>query len=130
MDFRILGSTEVRDGNRRVQLPAGRGRSLLALLILHAGEPVSAERIIDELWGEDPPQTAGTVVQGLVSRLRRALGVGRPKRGRSQVLATVGRGYCLAIDPQAVDANRFKRLLDRARDAVPQEGAATLAEAL
>src|SRR5438477_405028 len=52
MDFRILGSTEVLDGTRRVELPAGRGRALLALLILHAGEPVAAERIIDELWGE------------------------------------------------------------------------------
>ena len=71
MDFRILGSTEVLDRTRRVELPAGRGRALLALLILNAGEPVAAERIVDELWGEDPPRTAGTVVQGLVSGLRR-----------------------------------------------------------
>ena len=83
MDFRILGSTEVLDGTRQVALPTGRGRSLLALLILHAGEPVAAERIIDELWGEDPPRTAGTVVQGLMSRLRRADGrYGDPPRYR------------------------------------------------
>jgi hypothetical protein len=70
MEFRILGPTEVLDGGRRVPLPSGRGRALLALLVLHAGEPVSADRLIDELWGEGPPQTARTVVHGLVSRLR------------------------------------------------------------
>ena len=73
MEFRILGPTEVLDGGRRLPLPSGRGRALLALLALHAGEPISADRLIDELWGEDPPPTARTVVQNLVSRLRRVL---------------------------------------------------------
>jgi DNA-binding SARP family transcriptional activator len=73
VEFRILGSMEILDRGRRVQLPSGRGRSLLALLTLHAGEPVAAERLIDELWGADPPATAATVVQGLVSRLRKVL---------------------------------------------------------
>jgi DNA-binding SARP family transcriptional activator len=130
MDFSILGSTEVLDGSRRVELPTGRGRSLLALLILHAGEPVAAERIIDELWGEEPPRTAGTVVQGLVSRLRRTLEPGRAKGGPSELLKTVETGYCLAVQPESVDANRFKRLLDRARDAPPEERSAMLADAL
>src|SRR5436190_19260106 len=107
MDFRILGQTEVLDGARRLELPGGRGRALLALLILHAGEPVAAERIVDELWGEDPPRTAVTVVQGLVSRLRRTLEPGRPKGEPPAVLQTLGAGYRLAIDPDAVDANRF-----------------------
>ena len=117
MDFRILGSTEVLDGTRRVELPAGRGRALLALLILHAGEPVAADRIVDELWGEDPPRTADTVVQGLVSRLRRAFEPGRGRGGHSEPLQTVGNGYRLAVDPESVDADRFKRLLDEASDA-------------
>jgi DNA-binding SARP family transcriptional activator len=130
MYFRILGSTEVVDGSRRVELPTGRGRSLLALLILHAGQPVGADRIIDELWGEDPPRTAGTVVQGLVSRLRRALEPLRARGGPAELIKTVGSGYCLAIDPEAVDANRFKRLLDQARGATPEARSATLAEAL
>jgi DNA-binding SARP family transcriptional activator len=73
MEFRILGSMEVLDGARPLALPAGRGRALLALLVLHAGEAVSAERLIDELWGEHPPATASTVVQGHVSRLRQVL---------------------------------------------------------
>src|ERR671915_11587 len=68
-----LGPTEVLVGGRRLPLPSGRGRAVLALLALHAGEPISADRLIDELWGEDPPPTARTAVQGLVSRLRRVL---------------------------------------------------------
>ena len=55
MEFRILGPTEVLDGGRWVLLPSGRGRALLAVLALHAGDPVSADRLIDELWGENPP---------------------------------------------------------------------------
>src|SRR6266568_3010552 len=124
MDFRILGSTEVLDGTRRIELPAGRGRALLALLILHAGEPVAAERIVDELWGEDPPRTAGTVVQELVSRLRRAFPPGRAKGSPTELLQTVGKGYRLAADPESIDANRFKRFLDEARRASPWERSA------
>src|SRR5947209_5543505 len=130
MDFRILGSTEVLDRTRRVELPAGRGRALLALLILNAGEPVAAERIVDELWGEDPPRTAGTVVQGLVSRLRRAFHPGRAKGSPSELLQTVGKGYRLALDPESIDANRFKQLLDDARGASPEERSAKLSDAL
>src|SRR5712691_1227465 len=130
MDFRILGSTEVLDGTRRVELPAGRGRALLALLILHAGEPVAAERVVDELWGEDPPRTAGTVVQGLVSRLRRALEPGRAKGGPSELLQTVEGGYRLAVEPEAIDAGRFKRLLDEVRDADTEARSAKLSAAL
>ena len=130
MNFGILGATEVRDEARRVELPTGRARSLLALLILHVGEPVAAERIIDELWGEDPPRTAGTVVQGLISRLRRSLEPGRAKAGPSAILKTAGTGYCLAIAPESVDANRFKGLLDRARGATLEERPEILADAL
>jgi len=130
MEFRILGSMEVLDGIRRVDLPAGRGRALLALLVLHAGEAVSAERLIDELWGEHPPTTAGTVIQGLVSRLRKELEPGRGKVDPPAVLQTVGGGYRLAIEPDAVDADRFKRLLDESRGAALELRAAMLADAL
>jgi DNA-binding SARP family transcriptional activator len=130
MEFRILGSLEVLDGARRVELPSGRGRSLLTLLTIHAGEPVSADRLIDELWGEAPPATASTVVQGLVSRLRKALEPERAKGMPGQVLETRGTAYCLAVDPDAVDANRFKRLLDDARRAPPEIRSAKLGAAL
>jgi DNA-binding SARP family transcriptional activator len=130
MEFRILGPMEVLDGTRRVALPAGRGRALLALLVLHAGDEVPAERLIDELWGEHPPATAGTVVQGLVSRLRRALEPARAKGEEATVLQTIGNGYRLAVDRGAVDADRFKHLLDAARGAMPGVRSALLAEAL
>jgi DNA-binding SARP family transcriptional activator/tetratricopeptide (TPR) repeat protein len=130
MEFRILGSMEVLDGARRIQLPAGRGRALLALLVLHAGEAVASERLIDELWGEHPPATAATVVQGLVSRLRKQLEPGRGRREAPTILQTVGSGYRLAIDPEDVDADRFKRLLDEARAAALELRSVKLADAL
>jgi DNA-binding SARP family transcriptional activator len=130
MEFGILGATVVRDRARLIALPAGRARALLALLILHVGEPVAAERIIDELWGEDAPPTAGTVVQGLISRLRRSLEPARARGGPSSILKTVGSGYCLAMAPESVDANRFKSLLDHARTASAEERSRILADAL
>jgi DNA-binding SARP family transcriptional activator len=130
MEFRILGSMEVLDEARPLALPAGRGRALLALLVLHAGEAISAERLIDELWGEHPPATASTVVQGHVSRLRQVLEPGRDKGEPSMLLRTVATGYLLAIEPDAVDANRFKRLLDQARGATLTVRSAMLADAL
>lgn len=130
MEFRILGPTEVLDGGRRVPLPVGRGRALLALLLLHAGEPVPADRLIDELWGEGPPPTARTVVHGLVSRLRRVLEPGRTKAWPGGLLQTSGSGYRLAIEPHAVDAHRFKRLIDEARGAPAEVRAAKLSAAL
>jgi DNA-binding SARP family transcriptional activator len=99
------------------------------LLVLHAGEPVSADRLIDELWGERPPPTARTVVHGLVSRLRRVLEPGRAK-ARPGLLQTSGSGYRFAIEPHAVDAHRFKRLIDESRGAPAEVRAAKLSAAL
>src|SRR5918992_374318 len=130
MEFRILGPTEVQDGGRRIPLPVGRGRALLALLMLHAGEPVSADRLIDELWGESPPPTARTVVHGLVSRLRVLLEPGRDKAQSSALLQTSGSGYRLAIESDAVGAHRFQRLIDEARDSPADVRMAKLAAAL
>ena len=130
MEFRILGPTEVLDGGRRLPLPSGRGRALLALLALHAGEPISADRLIDELWGEEPPPTARTVVQNLVSRLRRVLEPDKAPARPTARLETVGGGYRLAIEAQAVDAHRFKRLIDEAREAPVARQATMLSAAL
>ena len=85
LEFRILGPLEVlRDG---VALPlAGRNqRALLALLLLHARETLSTERLVDHLWGEHPPRTATTSLQNAVSQLRKLLGPG--------VLSTRASGY-------------------------------------
>jgi DNA-binding SARP family transcriptional activator/class 3 adenylate cyclase len=130
VEFRILGPLEVLDVGRPVALPGGRGRALLALLILHAGEVVSADRLIDELWGESPPPTATTALQGLVSTLRKRLQPARVGGEAGAVLRTVPPGYVLATDPAGVDANLFRRLLEEASGATAAERSARLRQAL
>jgi DNA-binding SARP family transcriptional activator len=77
MDFRILGSLELLDHERVVDVGRGKQKSVLALLLLHANEVVPSDRLIDELWPDEPPPTAAKIVQVHVSRLRKALdGVG------------------------------------------------------
>ena len=70
MEFRILGPLEALDEGRDVALAGSKRRALLALLLVHANETVSIERLIDELWGESPPATAAKTLQAHVSRLR------------------------------------------------------------
>ena len=82
MEFRILGSLEVRADGGLVAVRGAKPRGLLAVLLLHANEPVSAERLALALWGEDAPAGAVKTIQVHVSRLRRAL-------GDPDVLATV-----------------------------------------
>lgn len=115
MEFRLLGGMEVQGAGGPVELPSGRGRALLAILALHAGEPVAAERLIDELWRGEPPATAATVVHGLVSRLRRALSSSAEDGART--LETVGKGYRLAVEAESVDVIRFELLVAKARGA-------------
>lgn len=111
MDFRLLGPLEVFDGARAVAIGGGKRRSLLALLLLHGNEVVSADRLIDELWGEHPPPTAAKGLQVYVSQLRRELA---PKDSASNghVLVTRSNGYLLQVGPDDVDIQRFERSLD------------------
>ena len=74
MDFRILGPLEAVADGRVVALDAAKPRALLAILLLHAGEPVSRDRLIEDLWDGRPPATAAKVLQTYVSQLRKALG--------------------------------------------------------
>ena len=102
-EFRVLGPFEVLERGRRLALGGARQRALLVVLLLHRGEVVSTDRLIDELWGERPPVTATKAVQVYVSHLRKALGPG--------VLETHGRGYQLAVSPARVDVDRFEALV-------------------
>ena len=79
MDYRILGPLEVAEADRLVVLGGADQRSLLALLLLHANEVVSSERLIDELWGESPLRPRTRRVQVYVSQLRKALRNGEPE---------------------------------------------------
>ena len=112
MDFRILGPLEALDEGRDVALAGSKRRALLALLLVHANETVSIERLIDELWGESPPATAARTVQAHVSRLRKALAAGNDADG---LIVTRERGYQLRLDPERLDALRFERLLTEGR---------------
>jgi len=74
MEFRVLGPMEVLDDARRLELGGPKQRSLLAALLVHANEVVSAERLIDALWEEQPPETAHAALLVHVSQLRKVLG--------------------------------------------------------
>ncbi len=110
LDFRILGPFEVVDGDRPVALGGRQQRALLAALVLRHGEPVSSDRLTDELWNGRPPPTATKIVQGYVSHLRKKLG--------DDVLLTRGGGYQFAAAPEQIDAWRFARLAADGRRAL------------
>ena len=102
MEFRILGPLEVVDDGRPVPLDRRRLRALLAFLLLHANEPLSSDRLIDEVWGPDPPKTAGASLQNYISRLRKAIG--------AEAIVSQASGYVLRVDPERFDLARFERL--------------------
>ena len=143
MDYRILGPLEVRDGSRPLALGGERQRAVLAILVLHRNEVVSADRLIDELWGESPPPGARQTVRAYVSKLRRAMaanGASPAVGGDSErepgdgVLLTRGHGYVLEVLPGELDLDRFAEAAERGRDALatgrPADAARLLRESL
>jgi DNA-binding SARP family transcriptional activator len=120
--FRILGPLEVVERDVVQPLGGAKQRAVLAILIVHRGELISAERLADELWGESAPATAVKTLQGYVSRLRKALG--------EDVMRTRGRGYVLTLPFGQLDADEFERLARDGRDALAAGDAAGAAERL
>jgi eukaryotic-like serine/threonine-protein kinase len=114
MDFCILGPLEVLAGGRSVALGGVKQRALLALLVIHAGETLSTDRLIDELWGEHPPAAAAKTVQVHISRLRKALELSGAEAG-SEMIVTREPGYELRVEPERIDAHRFDRLIIEGR---------------
>jgi DNA-binding SARP family transcriptional activator/tetratricopeptide (TPR) repeat protein len=119
--FTVLGPVQVVVDGEAVLIGSPGARALLLLLVLHANQVVSIERIIDGLWGDDPPATARTIVHGYVSRLRRVL---EPPGSRSRpnigdrpgtALLTRSPGYELRVDESRIDLYRARRLLDASR---------------
>jgi DNA-binding SARP family transcriptional activator len=113
MQYRLLGPLEVVDDGKVVQISGGKRRALLALLLLNANRVVSADRLIDELWGESPPATAAKSIQVHVSQLRKAL---RSEAGHTNghVVMTQGNGYALRVEQDDLDVEVFERALDDA----------------
>ncbi len=114
---------------RPVTLPELKARALLAHLLVHRGQQVSVARLIDDLWGAALPANPANTLQGKVSQLRRVLDAAEPG-GRGLVVYRQG-GYLLRIDTDAVDADQFQALTERARRAAdPKTKVALMADAL
>jgi DNA-binding SARP family transcriptional activator len=130
LQFRILGPVEAAANGERLRLGGPKQRALLALLLLHANEVVSRDRIIDELWGERPPTTVATALNVYVSKLRKILG----SAGAQDILETQEPGYMLRVASGQLDAHRFDELAAAGRRALEagdqDEASAKLDEAL
>jgi predicted ATPase/DNA-binding SARP family transcriptional activator len=123
----LLGGLEVLDNDEREVVVAGpKLRTLLAVLALRPGRVVPAEQLIDALWGEDPPTEVRNGLQGLASKLRRAL-------GSTDLVSMRGGGYALELPPNAIDVHRYEEMVASARaaevDGDLNGAAALLAEA-
>src|SRR5438132_9312135 len=131
IELRILGPVELLKGGHLLQLGGARQRTLLAALVLHAGRTLAAERLVDEIWEEDAPETAAKVVQNAVSQLRKLLESDDARStGSYEVLVTRPFGYELRLDPEQVDAIRFERLVEQGREALRQRDPAAAAAKL
>jgi predicted ATPase/DNA-binding SARP family transcriptional activator len=113
MDYRILGPLEVYEEGRALALGGVKERALLAVLLLHPGEVVSVDRLIDDLWGEHSPAGAVNTVQSYVSRLRKVL-----HAHGSPILVTRRPGYLLQLEANELDAHRFASAVEAGRAAL------------
>jgi len=104
----ILGAAEAEIAGVPVDLGPRKQRALVAALALHRGRAVSADALVDLLWGDTPPAAVTPTLQGYVARLRRALEPDRPPRAPSLVLVTEATGYALHVPADALDAGRFE----------------------
>jgi len=115
MEFKILGPLEIWAGDTDVTCKSAKQRLLLSVLLLHANEVVSSDRLVDVLWGEDPPETS-KALQMHVSQLRKSLEPG--------VLVTRSPGYELQVGYGDIDAQRFEAAVDEGRAALASGRAA------
>jgi WD40 repeat protein/DNA-binding SARP family transcriptional activator len=125
IQFRVLGPLEVDAGSGPIPLGGPKQRAVLAHLLFRANEVVPAETLVDELWGEEPPEKARNIIQTYISHLRKALG-----RDRIQSHAP---GYRLSLDSSELDVIRFDALMRDAKKALqvdPSIAVGTLDDAL
>ena len=122
VEYRILGPLEASVDGRPLGLGGARQRALLAILLTRANEVVSSDRLIEELWGGRPPETAANAVQGYVYQLRKILG--------ADAIATRANGYAIAVGDDGLDLHRLERLMDEGREALESGNAAHAASVL
>jgi len=111
LQFRVLGPLEVDAGGGPIPLGGPKQRAVLAHLLMRANELVPAETLVDEVWGDAPPEKSRNIIQTYVSHLRKALGHDR--------IQSHAPGYRLRLDPYELDASRFDALLRDAKRALP-----------
>jgi DNA-binding SARP family transcriptional activator len=122
MEFRILGPLEVWHGGSEVSLGGPKQRALLAALLLRPNEVVPADRLVEDVWGEDSPEGGTAALRVNVSRLRKAL--------PQDVLTTRSPGYLVRVEPDELDLQRFERLVDEGRSLLGEGFASDASERL
>jgi DNA-binding SARP family transcriptional activator len=122
LDFRILGPLEVRRDGEPVEVTGRRQKALLVLLLLEANRVVSNDRLVDALWGEEPPPAAGAALRNAIVQLRRVLG--------QETIEHRDPGYVLVVPPESVDLARFERRTREARERPAARRSELLREAL
>lgn len=131
MEFRVLGPLEVSADGRPLPLGGPKQRAILALLVLSANEIVARERLIDDVWGDEPPAEVDATIRVYVARLRKLLAAGD---GDAPTLEAYRNGYVLRIAPETVDLKRFEDLLASGAEALAAgraaQASAELKEAL
>ncbi|MEZ0072139.1 BTAD domain-containing putative transcriptional regulator [Planotetraspora sp. GP83] len=131
--IRVLGAFDAEVNRTTVQLGGPRQRAVLALLIAARGDVVSVDRLIEDLWRGEPPAKAIASLQTYVANLRRALEPDRPPRAPARVLVSAAPGYAVRLGGDEVDAWRFERLVEEARQRIesrPSEARTLLGEGL
>jgi DNA-binding SARP family transcriptional activator len=129
LELRVLGAVEAAGPAGTFAPGAARPGAVLAILAIHAGEAVAADRLIDELWTSQAGSAGVKRLQVNVLRLRRALAAVAPQADVAAIVRTAARGYALDLDPECIDAVRFARLIARGRAAL-DAGAAARASAM
>ncbi len=134
IEIRVLGEVEAAGPCGAFTPGRARPGALLAMLVIHAGECVPVDRLVEELWSTESPARGAKRVQVNVLRLRRGLARVAPQLDPGTLIRTGSHGYSLEIDTDSLDAARFARLIARGRSELdrcdPARGAATLREAL
>ena len=113
--FRVLGPLELLVDGSALPLGSPQLRRLLAALLVQSGEVVPTDRLVEVVWGGEPPTHAASAVQKLVYRLRTLLAVESRLEAERPLVSTVPPGYMLETDPGSHDAARFEELVSEAR---------------
>ncbi|MFI6689118.1 BTAD domain-containing putative transcriptional regulator [Streptomyces sp. NPDC050485] len=128
-EFRLLGPVGIHDGRTGAAIaPSGsKQRALFSALVIHAGELLSADRLIEELWGNRPPTNAPNALQAHVARLRRLLPAGdAPGEPGHEWISTLPTGYLLTLGRATTDVQHFERLSAQSRATAPSDPARAL----